>query len=121
MPWWAIIYTAVFAVIGAAAFDRGSEMWEAVAEIFSTGFGVAFLAGYFDPEVALRMGMMVVPAFAAKLTFDAYSAVKDLRTVAADPELSTMENTLIRVAAVIFLLPPLAAGGVLSVRHLGWL
>ena len=123
MPWWGIIYSILFAAVGfAAAFDRRVEgRFNRVAEVASTACGLTFLVAYFEPDVATSMGALIVPAFVGLLPYELYTGVKDLRAVGFDAELSPLENCLTRVVAVVFVLPPLVAGAILSVRHLGWL
>lgn len=125
MPWWVIAYAILFALVGVAgAFDElrcGDGRLGFLAQLVSTGVSLMLLYAYFESGLSTRLGALVIPAFVGALTYEIYAAVKDLRNVTPDKDLSSPTNQVIRAAAILFVLPPHIVGGILSVRSMGLL
>lgn len=104
LPWWAIGYCTLLAVIGAmGAFSdaKRSALWYPVGQIVASAGEVLLVMAYFDNATRYAIGELVIPALFGVLTFETYAGVRDVREIEPDPELSDRDNAIAKRIGIV--------------------
>ena len=120
MPWWSIIYLALFGVLAAAGlwddFRDRRPAWFLGCVVFSNLTVIYLFASYWQPFLRAPLGVMAPVAFVASMFWELYQAFLDIRAISADPELSkTGQRTIAGITAIalpITCLPAFIVAGI---------
>jgi hypothetical protein len=120
MPWWAIIYLAALTLMITISLikdyrDRRGILY-ILAEFASGAIGFVFVYGYFNPEISITIGWLVIPLLIIAIAWDQFALSKMKKSAYAD--LSAQENDEMdkysKLFAFLFISPCYIAGASLS-------
>ena len=120
MSWWAIIYLALFGVLGAAGLwddvrERRPTWFLGCAVISNLTVGYVFVA-YWQPSLRAPWGLVAPLAFVASMCWEVFQAVGDVRALRYDPELTARGQRVISsvaaIAVSVICLPAFVVAGI---------
>ena len=123
MPWWSIIYLALFLLLVVAGtwFDpgerRGGDRTAVLVFDSISAIACAYLfASYWVSGWRQLLGAVAPWLFVLAAGWQIYDTPRGLRNVLADPELSEREKHWLLAGAITFLLPAYVVAGVAAFK-----
>jgi UDP-N-acetylmuramyl pentapeptide phosphotransferase/UDP-N-acetylglucosamine-1-phosphate transferase len=128
MPWWAIVYTLIFGVLGFGGihddFRNHKPIPNLAADLLANCIAILLVVAYWSSSIAEVIGWTILPLYAFAFACEIKGVVDDVRElkVSPDSELTEKENAWIhRVgiwAAISLIMPAYAMGGLVCLRVL---
>lgn len=124
MPWWAIVYLVLFALLCTAAIwddDRdGRSLQFLLCAVLSHSAIVYLFIAFWHPDLVAELGMAAGCVFVLAIAWQIFQTVQDLQVTRADPDLSSAERRTIPPLAValvwLFDLPAFVISGIAAFR-----
>jgi len=127
MPWWAIVYLAIFLLftIGGIFDDmeRPNKVINIGGEIITAVFVVIFILGFFYENIGTSLGLLVFPMLIAGITHELFAAKRTMDEESNNPGYTKKELFYLKniglVLANIFIVPGYVFGLIVGLRNVG--
>jgi len=125
MVWWSYLYVAFLLYVGYESVkgsyrEHGAAV--TVPELLTSIAWPLLVAAFFEPSIAQRLGIVVVPAYVVALVWTAYTVWRDFRPAAAMSRLHgpgmRLSYGLILVFCAALVVPVVVLGAYVAARSL---
>lgn len=124
MPWWVTLYFALFGLLALAGiWDDYSDrrpVWFLCCAVLSNLVIVFLFIAFWYPLLSNSLGFAAPVVFLGSVGWEVYEAVRDIRALRSDPELSESQQrfvaTLTAVAIPVICLPAFIVAGITAFR-----
>ena len=119
MAWWAYIYLALFLIISIGAitddFTKPKKYLFVTGDIVSSAFVVLFVISWFNHSLVSRIGYLFVPMVASGLSFEFYSAIRDMKL--ERNEIDSLYRYVLMATIGLIILPGYVLGTLLAFNY----
>ena len=116
MPWWAIIYLALFVVFSIVADglseSDGSNRMHWFADLVTGAIFAILFAGFWVSPIYFALGILAPVLFMLAVAWEVYSGPGDLRQIWTDKELSRKERIGLTVIPPLLVWPLYVIAGI---------
>ena len=121
MPWWSLIYLAVFGLLSIAGIVeqfRTKQLIHAIATLLSAICFILFVVCYFNSEISNQIGLLIIPMLLFVTAYDWWLSDLDLQPGSETffKTLPDVKSKLSDMGALIILLPGYLAGIMVAYR-----